>query len=106
MTGVIRAWIEIGAPDAARLHRAAKIAPRVAVYCHKPIEHLRRQLEGQDIHRRDAIALFAVDRPLVAALASRLDRRAIWTVTVSGGEVYIGVGAETLTGTMARVTLP
>ena len=31
LTGALRAWIEIGAPDAARLHRASKAAPRVAV---------------------------------------------------------------------------
>src|SRR5688572_28505156 len=32
--GRIRTWIEIGAPDAARLHKAAKAADRVAVYTH------------------------------------------------------------------------
>jgi uncharacterized protein YaeQ len=34
LTGGLRAWIEVGTPDAARLHRAAKAAPRVAVYTH------------------------------------------------------------------------
>ena len=29
LTGAWRAWIEIGAPDAARLHKASKAAPRV-----------------------------------------------------------------------------
>src|SRR2546428_13926551 len=28
LTGVMKAWIEVGAPDAARLHRASKAAPR------------------------------------------------------------------------------
>ena len=31
MTGAIQSWIDIGIPDAARLHKASKIAPRVAV---------------------------------------------------------------------------
>ena len=31
LTGTILAWIEVGAPDAARLHKASKAAPRVAV---------------------------------------------------------------------------
>ena len=31
LTGALRAWIDVGAPDASRLHRAAKLAPRVAV---------------------------------------------------------------------------
>src|SRR5579862_8826707 len=30
LTGALRAWIEVGSPDALRLHRAAKAVPRVA----------------------------------------------------------------------------
>src|SRR3954464_6471602 len=32
LTGSVRAWIDIGAPNADRLHKASKAAPRVAVY--------------------------------------------------------------------------
>ena len=28
LTGVLKAWIEVGSPDAARLHKAGKAAPR------------------------------------------------------------------------------
>ena len=35
LTGALRAWIEVGTPEAARLHKAGKAAPRVAVYTHK-----------------------------------------------------------------------
>src|SRR4051812_24389523 len=35
LTGTLKAWIDVGAPDAARLHKAAKAAPRVAVYTHR-----------------------------------------------------------------------
>jgi uncharacterized protein YaeQ len=35
LTGWVQAWIEVGVPDAARLHRASKAAPRVAVYTHR-----------------------------------------------------------------------
>ncbi|MEP6691425.1 MAG: YaeQ family protein, partial [Gemmatimonadaceae bacterium] len=75
LTGALRAWIEIGAPDAARLHKASKAAPRVVVYTHKdPVQYVR-QLAGERIHRADAIELYAVDRDLLAALAARLERR-------------------------------
>jgi len=51
LTGALRAWIDVGTPDAARLHRAAKLAPRVAVYVHKdPVQWLRG-LSGARIHR-------------------------------------------------------
>src|SRR5688572_705347 len=35
LTGAIRTWIDVGTPDAARLHKASKAADRVAVYIHK-----------------------------------------------------------------------
>ena len=40
LTGRLLAWIDIGAPDAARLHKAAKAAPRVAVYTHRDIRNV------------------------------------------------------------------
>src|SRR5436190_10851843 len=35
LTGTIRTWIDVGTPDAERLHKAAKTGARVAVYTHK-----------------------------------------------------------------------
>src|SRR5262245_25460311 len=35
LTDQLVAWIEVGTPDPARLHKASKAAERVAVYCHK-----------------------------------------------------------------------
>src|SRR6202040_199866 len=51
LTGAIRSWIEIGAPDGARLHKAAKASPRVAVYTHRDPAQLLRNLAGERIHR-------------------------------------------------------
>jgi uncharacterized protein YaeQ len=41
LTGALRAWIEVGVPDAGRLHKAAKAAPKVVVYAHRDAD-LRR----------------------------------------------------------------
>lgn len=98
LTGTLRAWIEIGAPDADRLHKAAKAAPRVAVYTHRDPTAWRRQLAGARIHRGEAIRVHALDRALVAALAERLDRRMALTVSVTDGVLYVDVGGEVLTG--------
>src|SRR3954465_10384218 len=46
LTGAIRAWIEIGTPDAARLHKASKASPRVAIYTHKDPAQLVGRLSG------------------------------------------------------------
>ncbi len=47
LTGTLRAWIDIGAPDARHLHKAAKAAPRVVIYSHKDPAVLVRQLRAR-----------------------------------------------------------
>jgi uncharacterized protein YaeQ len=98
LTGAIRAWIDIGSPDAARLHKASKAAPRVAVYTHKDPARLLENLAGERMHRADELEIYAFDRGLIAALAARLDRRMTFALGVSGGECFVSIGNETLTG--------
>jgi uncharacterized protein YaeQ len=102
LTGAIRAWIDVGAPDAARLHKASKAAPRVAVYAHKDVTQLVSRLTGQRIHRADALEIYAIDRHLVAALAARLDRRMRFALSITDRELYVSIGADTLTGAVSR----
>ncbi len=102
LTGRIQSWIEIGSPDAARLHKAAKAAARVAVYTHKDPAQLLRNLSGQKIHRADEIELYAIDRALIAALAARLDRRMAFSLSINERELYVSIGTETLTGVVMR----
>lgn len=105
MGGTLRAWIEVGAPDAARLHRASKASPRVAVYTHKDPAQLLRSWAGERIHKAESIALYAVDRELLDALAARLDRRMKFGLSRSDGVLYIAFGAETLTGSVEQLSI-
>ena len=98
LTGVMRAWIEIGAPDAARLHRASKAAPRVAVYTHYDAERYWESLAGERIHRAESIELYGLDRALVAALVSRLERRMAFDLSVTDGMLDLTLGEELLSG--------
>jgi len=102
LTGALRAWIEVGAPDAARLHKASKAAPRVAVYTHKDPAQLARQLAGARIHRAEALELYGVDRELLAGLAARLERRMVFDLSVTDRQLYVGMDGETLTGAVER----
>jgi uncharacterized protein YaeQ len=104
MTGAIRTWIEIGTPDAARLHKASKAAPRVAVYTHKDPEQFVRRLEGEKIHRAGDLELYAIDRALIDALAARLERRVAFSVSITDRELYVSIGEETLTGAVTRLS--
>jgi uncharacterized protein YaeQ len=104
--GRLRTWIEIGTPDAARLHRASKAADRVAVYCHKDAGAWLRSLAGHDVHRAESIALYELDRAFVGELAAGLERRNTWALSVTEGALYLDVGGRTLEGTVARLPWP
>ncbi|HYD55828.1 MAG TPA: YaeQ family protein [Burkholderiales bacterium] len=104
LTGALKSWIEVGAPDAARLHKAAKSAPRVAVYTARP-DRLRQKLAGEKIHRADALELYAVDRNLLDALVKHLERRMSFDLSVTGGHVFVSLGDQTLDGAVERFTL-
>jgi uncharacterized protein YaeQ len=105
LTGAITAWIEVGAPDAARLHKASKAASRVVVYTHRDPQQLLRNLAGERIHRAESIELYAVDRGLVRDLAAKLERRMAFSMSVAEQTVYLSIGNETLSGVIARLPL-
>lgn len=105
LTGRLHAWIEIGNPDAGRLHKAAKAATRVAVYTHKDPEQLVARLSGERIHRAASIELWAMDRRLITQLAARLDRRMAFAMSVTEREIYLSLGTETLSGHLVRYPL-
>jgi len=106
LTGTLRSWIEVGSPDAARLHKAAKAAPRVAVYTHKDPAQLLRALEGERIHRAEALELYSLGRDLVADLVARLERRTDLDLSVSDRHLYLTIDGETLSGEVTRLGRP
>jgi uncharacterized protein YaeQ len=103
LTGALQVWIDIGAPEAARLHRASKAAPRVAIYTHKDADQLVSRLAREKIHRVEALELYAVDREWLSVLAAHLTRRMAFTLTVSEQHVYLSLGEETLSTVTRRV---
>ena len=100
LTGVLRTWIEVGMPEAARLHKAGKTARRVVVYAHRDVEAWLERLAGEHIHRAEALEIYAVDRELLAGLVSRLERRMDFDLSVSERHLYVSLGDTTLLGTV------
>ena len=100
LTGLIQTWIEVGMPEAARLHRAAKAARRVVVYVHREMEAWLARLAGEHIHRAEALEIYVLDRDLVAQVVARLARRMEFDLSVSERSLYVSMGDTTLTGTV------
>lgn len=103
LTGALRAWIDIGTPDAARLHKAGKLAGRVAVYVHKDPSQWLRALAGERIHNSEDLELYAFDRALITGIASRLERRMAFALSVSDRELYLSLADATVSGAAHRV---
>ena len=98
MTGTLVSWIDIGTPDAARLHRAGKAAPRVVVYAHRDVEPWLARLNGERIHRAEAVEIYLMDRALLGALSARLERRMDFDLAVSERNLYLSFADATLSG--------
>lgn len=102
LTGSLLRWIEIGLPEPARLHRASKAAPSVAVYSHKDVEQLLTRLVEEKVHRLGDIQVFTFDREMIASLTARLARRMIFDLVITEGQLYFTLGGETIVGSVAR----
>jgi uncharacterized protein YaeQ len=105
LTGSLVSWIEVGAPDAARLHKASKSSPRVVVYTHKA-RTLLYALGGEKIHRADDLELYSIDSVLLGELVDRLDRRNSFALSITDRQLYISIDGASLTGSIERLTIP
>jgi uncharacterized protein YaeQ len=102
LTGALQVWIDVGAPDAARLHKASKAAPRVAVYTHRDAARLVAQLAGERIHKSADLEFYGLDMTLIDGLVARLDRRNNWEMSVTDRHVYVAVDGVTIEGDVVR----
>jgi len=105
LTGRLTVWVEIGNPDPARVHKASKASPRVAIYTHKDPKQLVDRLAGERIHRADDVELWAIDRAFIAQVASRLDRRMSFSLSVTDRDLLLSIESDTLTGRLVRQSL-
>jgi uncharacterized protein YaeQ len=103
LTGTPTTWIEIGTPDATRLHKASKAAGRVVVYTHKNPTQFLKQIAGEKIHNAQALELYAIDRALVSALVAHLERRVAFSLSVTDRELYLSIGRDNLIGRVVRL---
>lgn len=106
LRGDLVAWIEVGAPSPDRLHKASKLAPRVAVYGWKNVEQLAEAIAERGVHRGDEIALRALPVELLDGAVATLDRVNRWDLSVTGGVLYLAIGGAQLEGAVRAIAVP
>jgi len=96
MTGALTAWIEVGAPDAARLHSGSMQAVRTAVYTHRDPAKVAAPWAGKRIHRADEIMLYSFDPGFIDAAARLLERRNTMTLSITERRMYLDLNGTSL----------
>jgi uncharacterized protein YaeQ len=97
LTGLITAWIEVGAPDAERLHYGSRIAERTVVYTHRDPAKVMAAWADKRIHRSSEIRVYSFDPGFIDSAAALLDRRNTITMTVTEGTLYLDLNGTSLT---------
>ncbi len=105
-TGHLVAWIDVGAPSADRLHKASKLADRVALYTHRDLRQLLPQFEGQKIHRREEIPIYAFDRVFIDGIVPLVDRRTKMSLSVTERHLYVEISGKTFSCVLEPTQIP
>ncbi|HVT34578.1 MAG TPA: YaeQ family protein [Nevskiaceae bacterium] len=106
LTGRITAWIEVGLPDAARLHRGSKLAGQAAVYTHRDPAQWLAQLAGEKIHRAAEIPVYAFEREFISPAAAALQRRSTLSLSRTEGQLYLDIDGASFSGSLVKRALP
>ena len=96
LTGSLTAWIEVGAPEAERIHRGSMAADRAVVYTHRDPERVAGRWSGKRIHRAEDVRLVSFDPGFIDAVADAVARRTTMSVSVTEGTLYVEVNGTTL----------
>lgn len=107
LTGRLTTWIEVGAPDADRLHHGSRLADRTAVYTHRDPDRVLASWAGKRIHAAESITLYSLDPRFVEAAVAALGRRNDMTVSVTERQLYLdlnGASSSTAVGERRLIT--
>ncbi|MDE0545211.1 YaeQ family protein [Microbacterium sp. C7(2022)] len=105
LTGRITTWIEVGAPDAARLHYGSKLADRTTVYTHRDPAKVMAPWAGKKIHDSAAITLHSFDPGFIDDAVRALDRRNTATLSVTERQLYLELNGTHLSSAVHDHTL-
>ena len=104
-TGLLLAWIDIGAPSAERLHKATKAAPRVSLFTSTDLTLLQREARTRAIHKVSEIAVWRLEPAFLDELEERIDRNTKLELVRTDGLLYVTVGPRVIEGTLTRCSL-
>lgn len=103
--GVLVAWIDVGTPSAARVHRASKAAQHVEIYGVSNLADLRSEAAAGRIHRAGNIDVWTFEANFLDAVEARFERSLSVTLVRTEGQLYVTIAGATLEGELAHSKL-
>lgn len=97
LTGAITVWIEVGAPDAERLHYGSRLAERTVVYTHRDPAKVMAPWADKRIHRAEDIRVYSFDPGFIDSAVPLLERRNVLSLTVTEQTLYLSLNGTMLT---------
>jgi uncharacterized protein YaeQ len=94
LTGRITAWIEVGMPEAQKLHRGSKLAGRAAVYTHRNIAKVLEELSGSKIHQAAQIPIYEFGRGFIDQVAGAIERREQVTMSINERQLHLDLSGR------------
>ena len=91
------AWIEVGAPDAERLHYGSRLAERTVVYTHRDPAKVMGPWEGKRIHRAEDLRVYSFDPGFIDSAGPLLERRNTAAMAIKKDMLYLDLDGTTLT---------
>ncbi len=94
--GRVTIWIEVGLPDPERLAKAGRHSGKVILVSYgsnmpRWIEQHRLKLESIS-----NLTVLSLEQSFLIELSTRLQRSITWSLTITEGCMYLGIGEETL----------
>jgi uncharacterized protein YaeQ len=88
-------WVEVGLPEPDHLIKASRHAARVAlIACGRALPRWEQQHLSK-LERVPNLSVICFDQAFINRLVSKLDRSINWSITITDGNLYLNIGAET-----------
>jgi uncharacterized protein YaeQ len=102
----VKLWLEVGLPDPRRLTKSARHCERVVL-----LAYGRRRPDWQAeslplFEKTPNVTVAAFDDSFLDQLVAVLDRNIVWSLTVSGGTLYLTSGKSQFEGVVHHVAGP
>jgi uncharacterized protein YaeQ len=94
--GRVKIWIEVGLPDPERLLKASRHAGQVALFAYGMTLPRWQEQHLAKLANIANLAVTGIELRFLSNVVSRLQRAINWSLTITGGTLYLTIGNQTL----------